>query len=402
MLWRRLFHGSSDQGHPRPETTIRSDSPPEIRIERRSGLDALAPWRARWNALAARSRTATVFQTFEWHASWWTAFGDKHEPFVVTLMEDDALAGIAPLMLSQRWIAGRRRRVLQFIGLHASDYCDFIFDQARPHVLGALLDWLAAHADLWDVLDLSNLPDGAAALEVPTFFARPGLRTDVRFWTEAPTWVFGDAAADRKLVSKKSLRRHHNHFARQGRLDFVHLKSAPEILPWLDAFFAQHVERWAATDTPSQFRDRRQRRFYWEMVANLAPTGALLFSVVLLDGTPLAFHLGFDYGDRIIWYKPTYNVAFARHSPGEVLIKGLLEHALAEGVAEFDFSCGEEGFKYRFANRARAIRSVHVFRESLPAYGDRLAFDLRVWAKRSPLLTSIARGAKRLRAIGIG
>lgn len=380
----------------RPSRPVTDATRAPIRTDAVASLDLLAPRRAQWNALAAISPTSTVFQTFEWHAAWWAAFGGAAQPLVVVAEADGQLAGLAPLMLSRQRVAGRRRRVLQFIGLNASDYCDLIFDPARPEVVTAIVQWLLDHAHAWDVLDLRNLADGAAALDLPALFARRGYYSDVRYWTQAPTWRFGDAAADRKLVGKKSLRRHHNFFARQGELEFLNLERAEDVLPWLEPFFEQHIGRWAATDTPSQFRDPAQRQFYREMVTALAPEGWLLFSVVLFQGTPLAFHLGFDYGERIIWYKPAYNVAFARHSPGEVLIKGLLELALARRVAEFDFSCGEEEFKQRFANHARTIRSVHVARDPLTFYGDRLLFDLRSWAKRSPLLKRLALRARRL------
>jgi len=72
--------------------------------------------------------------------------------------------------------------------------------------------------------------------------------------------------------------------------------------------------------------------------------------VVSLDGEAIAYHLGFECNGRFIWYKPTFEVALARHAPGEVLIKFLLEEASARGLLEFVFGPGEEPFKYRFSN----------------------------------------------------
>ena len=55
-----------------------------------------------WNALVAETAGATVFQTYEWFECWWKAFGSRHELFLVTLLDNDSLVGIAPLMLVRR------------------------------------------------------------------------------------------------------------------------------------------------------------------------------------------------------------------------------------------------------------------------------------------------------------
>jgi len=56
---------------------------------------------------------------------------------------------------------------------------------------------------------------------------------------------------------KKSLVRHENYFRREGGLSVTHLDRAEQVLPWLDELFAQHIERWAATESPSQFLEEK-------------------------------------------------------------------------------------------------------------------------------------------------
>ena len=364
----------------------------EIQISCVRSFDLLGARRAEWNALVERSQNATVFQTFEWHASWWRTFGDDFGLLVVCAERAGRLVGLAPLMVAKRRILGRRLRVLHFIGLYASDYCDFIIDDADPEALPAMLRWLADNTDVWDGLDLRNLVEGSPTLvSVAAFFAQQGDPVDLRRWGEAPSYVFGDPKADRDLLRKKSLRRHCNRFERSGKLEFYHFRTAREISTRLEAFFRQHIERWDATDTPSQFLAERQRSFYREMVDLLAPTGALLLSVVSFNDAPIAFHLGFEYRNRFIWYKPTYDISLARHSPGEVLLKCLFEHAHNGGLQEFDFAPGEEAFKYRFANHARSICSVHVFKDRLTWRYDRLRFAARMAVKGSPRLARLGR-----------
>jgi CelD/BcsL family acetyltransferase involved in cellulose biosynthesis len=357
---------------------------------------ALEPRRVEWNALVARSQTSTIFQTFEWHASWWKTFGDRARLLVLLAEADGRLAGIAPLMVSTKWVWGRKRQVVEFMGGRSSDYCDFIIDTTRPDVLPLLLNRLIENGHQWDALHLSDVPNTSETLSaLPEFFNQHGYPTDTRVLYEAPTRLFGDPVQDQQLVKKKSLRRHYNYFQRSGQLEFKNCATVEEVMGYLDTFFQQHIRRRALTDTPSLFLDERQRAFYREVVRALAPTGWLLFSVVLFNQAPIAFHFGFEYGNRIIWYKPSFDADYFKHSPGEVLIKYLLEYALEREVAEFDFTIGEEDFKYRFANHARLNYVVRVFRHRTPYHCNRLWYDTKALIKRSPTLARLGRRAVR-------
>jgi len=377
------------------QLVARADAAPQAathtsRVRCIQSFEELAARSSEWRDLLQRAPAFTPFQTFEWHASWWRVFGDEFELFVLCAEEDGRLIGLAPLMLSKRRLLGRRLRVAHFIGLYQSDYCDFILDESRPEALELMLGWLADHPQAWDALDLRNLEGGSATLRiVQEFFAARGCLVEQRHWNEAPTYLFGDAQADQELLRKKSLRRHYNYFHRQGCLEFRHYTAEEDIAGHLAAFFRQHIERWGLTETPSQFLEERPCAFCREVVRALAPTGHLRFAVVSLDGRAIAYHLGFECNGRFIWYKPTFEVALARHSPGEVLIKFLLEEASARGLLEFDFGPGEEAFKYRFSNATRSICSTHVWRDRLAGHGDRLQFKLRTRIKRSPALKRI-------------
>ena len=367
-------------------------APPAPKISIARDFAELEPRRDAWNALARRARTSTVFQTYEWHASWWHVFGADSQPLVLLAELDGQLVGIAPLMLSHRRVLGRRQRVVEFIGSRTSDYCDFLVADAHPQVLTELLAALNEHG--FDLLHVRDLPETSPTTEaLKRFFGSRGNFIDSRILYEAPTRIFGDPASDRRLPNKKSLRRHYNHFKRSGVLEFRPKVDACEISDYLECLFEQHVARWALTDTPSLFTDERMRTFFRELAPALAAQGWLLFSVVLFDGRPLALHFGFQYGDRIIWYKPSFDVALAKHSPGEVLIKFLLEYALDAGVAQFDFTIGEDEFKYRFANAAPVNYAVRVFRRRGEFLLSRFLLAAKARVETMPLL---ARAGRRL------
>jgi CelD/BcsL family acetyltransferase involved in cellulose biosynthesis len=284
-------------------------------------------------------------------------------------------------------IIGQVRKCLHFIGStnHASDYCDFIIDPDVPEALDALLQELCTCSEEFYRIDLSHFPshspNQARTLE---YLRSRGARTSVEVQEEAPVRILGDGQADLKTANKSSLKRHTSSFRKSGDLRFHQCGSEAEILGFLGTFFEQHKARRAITGSPSQFFDRAQQTFYRELVREVFPYGWLRFDVVLFNGAPLAFHFGFEYRRRFIWYKPTFDVQFASRSPGEVLIKFLLEDAIEKKLEEFDFTIGSEAFKYRFANKIRHVNRVIAFQSITDYWNYRARCMLKGVLKRNP------------------
>ena len=359
-----------------------------IRTIRLESWDSLPDLGAGWNSLLGRSPGCSVFQSLPWHLCWWKAFGHPHELFVVLGYAGSRLVGIAPMMITrEKGPVGQLRRHLHFIGStnNASDYCDFITDPDVPGALEALLEEICAGPEAFHRIDLSHFPgrspNQARTLE---YFRSRDIRTTVEFQADAPVRILGDGEADLQTANKSSLKRHASFFRKAGDLRFHQCASEAEILGFLDAFFEQHKARRALTDSPSQFLDPAQQAFYRELVRELFPHGWLRFDVILFNGAPLAFHFGFEYRRRFIWYKPTFDARFASRSPGEVLIKFLLEDAIGKQLEEFDFTIGSEAFKYRFANEIRHINRVVAFHSPADYWNYRAIHMLKNRLKRSP------------------
>jgi len=333
----------------------------------------LSDWRAAralepaWEALLERCPDSSVFQTLPWHRAWWQAFGAGHGLCLILAYAGTHLVGIAPMMmLRERSAFGRPRLGMHFIGStnHASDYCDFITDPKCPHALDALVEEMAGTG--CRRYELSHLPGWSRhRTRLVSLLRAQGLRTFDDVQNDAPVRLLGHEAADREAVNKSSLKRNKRYFEKLGELRFCRLHRTGEVLANLDAFFQQHIARWANTTSRSQFLDPRQREFYRELVRCMHSRHWLTFDVLTLDGEPLAFHVGFEYRRRFIWYKPTFDVSYAPKSPGQVLIKYLLETAIERRLEEFDFTVGSEGFKHRFANRVRHIHRVSAFRSAV-------------------------------------
>ena len=144
-----------------------------------------------------------------------------------------------------------------------------------------------------------------------------------------------------------------------------HLKRSNEILPLLNFFFEQHINRWAHTPFPSLFIDPVQKVFYKRLLEELAETDWLRFTCVNWQDRYVAFHFGFNYNGNFFWYKPTFEIALAKHSPGEVLLRQLLLQAQCEQAHTFDFGLGDEEFKKRFSTNTQLVRTWGLYPSSV-------------------------------------
>jgi CelD/BcsL family acetyltransferase involved in cellulose biosynthesis len=339
-----------------------SNAPIDVQlIERREQIPLTAK---EWNDLVAHNETNSIFQTYEWFDAWWQTFGGPHQLFFVALRREGKVIGFAAMML--RNVSWRGRR-LEFAGTGNADYEDFVLPYDKPAAMAALCKFLGAHSSRWSSAWLANVPSQSSTLELlHKAGASSGLYLVQEAQLRCPALrLEGDRSGAEKLLKKYSLKRPLNWFSSRGQVSFRNVSALSEIQALLPTFFDQHARRWHAAGRPSLFDAGSQRTFYLALAAALHSAGWLLFSVVEFNGQPIAFHFGFDYFGSIIWYKPSFEVQYAEHSPGLLLTRKIIEDGLQRSKRELDFTIGEEAFKDRFANISRYNVTLSVY-HSLP------------------------------------
>ncbi len=306
-----------------------------------------------------RGGTDAIFLTWEWQKAWWDSF-ERRGLLLFGAERDGELLAIAPFFAEEGMI--------YFVGSGGSDYLDFVGDISGPEVLDGLLRCARNSVPDFIGFRFFHLPDQSPTAELLRAAAhRLGLVLREEEVQPAPaTQLGGDSAADRALTHKKSLLRHEAHFRRSGALEVRHHSTAEEVEPHLDEFFQQHMARWGATPHPSLFHDARQRCFYRALTQHASPLGWLRFTRVESNGRAIAFHFGFAYRGAFMWYKPTFDIELARHSPGEVLLRQLLLRAIEESAHTFDFGLGDEAFKQRFATHTHTVRDFGLYPADAP------------------------------------
>ncbi|WP_161966096.1 GNAT family N-acetyltransferase [Steroidobacter cummioxidans] len=330
-------------------------------IERREQIPLTA---REWNDLVAQNETNSIFQTYEWFDAWWQTFGAAHELFFMLLRREGRVIGFAAMML--RNVSWRGRR-LEFVGTGNADYQDFVLPYDKPAAIVSICKFLRTRASRWRSAWLSNVPRQSSTLAQ---LQNAGIGHGLYFVQEAhqrcpALRLESDRSGAEKLLKKYSLKRPLNWFSSRGEVRFRNVSALSEIQSLLPVFFEQHARRWHAVGRSSLFEMGSQRTFYLALAAALHSAGWLLFSVVEFNGQPIAFHFGFDYFGSIMWYKPSFEVKYAEHSPGLLLTRKIIEDGLQRSRHELDFTIGEEAFKDRFANVSRYNVTLSVY-HSLP------------------------------------
>ena len=349
-------------------------------------LRAIDP--VQWRTLLARCPDSTIFQSPEWQEAWWRNCGGAFEPFILAAFEGPHLVGLACLYRRPRTVLGVTRDELQFIGAGQSDYNLFSSMDGSEPVIAALLDELARHIDAGASARLVEIPQSTVTYALLNQRRASGLTgLQPAGTTSCPRLqIEGNAAGVTAVLAKDSLKRHYKSLAKRGTIRVEHHSDPAVATSHLAELFRQHIARWENTPFPSLFLDPANQRFYHDMVNTLGQAQRIVLTTIHLDERPVAMHLGFRSGRDFLWYKPTFDPELQKYSPGETLLKSLIEYAQAGEYAAFDFTRGDERYKSRFATSVRQNASY----EWIPRRLDRYCWEaarharrvLRTWTRR--------------------
>jgi CelD/BcsL family acetyltransferase involved in cellulose biosynthesis len=349
----------SGDGVDAPSPTLAVEPGAAIDVELIEDRSLIPLTEAEWNGLVARNETNSVFQTWQWFDAWWRTFGETHRLFFLLLRQEGQVIGFGAMMLRKMAFGARR---LEFVGTGNADYQDFVVPHDKQAALHAIARFLRAHSSRWSCTWLTNVPSQSSTVfYLHEAGRRYGLHLVEEGRVRCPALQLSDRKGAETLLKKYSLKRPLNWFSSRGEVQFRNVASLGEIQSWLPVFFEQHTGRCHAIGRHSLFDTARQRTFYLALAAGLHSAGWLLFSVLEFNGQPIAFHFGFDYCGSLIWYKPSFDMRYAEHSPGLLLTRKIIEDGLQRSKSELDFTIGEEAFKDRFANVSRFNVTLSVY-----------------------------------------
>lgn len=305
----------------------------------RADVEALVP---AWTDLFERCPAATPFQHPAWLVPWLDAFAESAPLLVVTVSRGSELVAVVPFYV-YRDTADQPRRLL-LLGSGNSDHLDGLFAPAYSAAAARdVMHFVTHEARGFDALEFQQLSSSSPLLGTPVSGA----------WTSSTARAEACPVLDLRggitaAVPGGLLRRVAYLERRAGPSMRIRSVGRGELARGLDALERLHARRWRARGESGVLAEARTASFIRAAAESLSDAGLLRLQVMEIDGQPVAAHLGFARGTTACYYIGGFDPAYAKLSPGTLMVAHAIEQAAGDGAAAFDFLRGREEYKYRW------------------------------------------------------
>jgi CelD/BcsL family acetyltransferase involved in cellulose biosynthesis len=347
-----------------------------------------APAADEWRALNQCARAGNMFLAPEWLLPWWEQFGEGREQQILCVREAGRLIGMLPLFSEKVRVGGVEVRRIAFLG-DGDTGCDYLDALAEPgrerevleHCLSALLELP------WDLCDLDGLwRESFTSVQLAARFPPRESRVlrDARVRFVCPHIPLTGAYEQylEGLGRKENLRRREKWMFRQPGVSISCARTQQEAVRATEEFLELHRARWAVEGGSDGLTDDRHERFHRDAAQRLAGIGALRMYTLYAARRPVASVYGVVHGGKFNYYQSGYDPLWASRSVGLVLLARTVSDAFAEGLSEFDFLRGDEGYKGEWARGERWTIQFRLWR-GLRGRAARSALQASVFARET-------------------
>lgn len=154
------------------------------------------------------------------------------------------------------------------------------------------------------------------------------------------------------------IRRQIRRLGEMGELRFVEYASVKDIPDGLfEQFMAAHRLKWPNAYKAPHFHER--------LVAASGLDGPIHFSAMMIDDTPVAWHLGFEWQGVYYYYMPAGNPEYLKQSPVKIHLYHLILRAIERGYTLYDHLRGDETYKSGWSDGFQYVNDKKVYGSSL-------------------------------------
>lgn len=322
-----------------------------------------------WDELAARLQALPYLQP-GWTRAWWRAFG-YGELGLHTVRNDGGLTGIVPVV--------RRNRIFESpANYHTPVFGMLAEDQAATMELARRL-----FADQPTHLSFTSLePDGISMYACTQAAAEAGYRVVIRPFLASPylevigSWEAYECSLGHNML--RNLRRARRQLEREGKVSIEVVTGGEHLDERLREAFRVEGSGWKSAAGTAIQADLRCQRFYSDIGHWGAGRGILRLFMLRLEGRPLAMCLALQAHGACHLLKAGYDMAFSRHSPGNILMHAVMRECFAAGVARVELNGDSEPYKLCWARATHDYKRLEAF---APTTAGRLAWASYQYAR---------------------
>lgn len=303
-------------------------------------LNSFISLHAEWQELLETSPANHIFLTKQWQSAWWKVFGNDYEPVLLSIRDENKLAGIAPLK--------QKDGKLSFIGSSdVCDYMDFITRQgSEEYVFSRVFDYLERLE--WNSIDLESvLPQSLAMKSFVPLAIQRGYQVEKKQVNVSPQLFLPSSWKDYidslNAKDRHEIRRKLKRLEQSESVNYQTITEKEHLPQAMESFF--QLFQLSETDK-ANFMNDRKKEFFTNIVSSLAEKGNIKLSFLEVGGARASATLCFDYNNDIYLYNSAFDRAYAALSVSLLLEVFNIRDAINNGKKRFDFLSGNEPYKY--------------------------------------------------------
>lgn len=352
---------------PHPTATAVLDSVAEAQLRLnvvtdRAGFDALEPV---WDRVVAGARMAHPFLEYCWARTWWECFGAGSRLHILVVWRGEEPVAIAPMMVSTvRMMGVPLRRMGLLYNAHVPR-AGFLVAEESEAVYRTIWRHLT-HCGGWDVLQLSQLPEGSLDLECMARMAAEGEFSSGMWASGESPYIALDGCWDSYLAGLSSkhrtnLRNRRKRISLLGELRAESVTGGSELENALEDGFRIEAAAWKGAKGTAIACSPELRRFYGRFAERAAERGWLRLNFLRVGERRVAFDYSLRYKGRVFLLKLGYEPELSVYSPSGLLLSMVLEDAFRTGIARYEFLGDFMDWKRNWARESTAHRWLYIF-----------------------------------------
>jgi len=264
---------------------------------------------------------------------------------VLSAWDQDA----APRCLVGLWALERRKIMPLWPAFLAGPAYDYAFvstpvvDPAcTDAVIAAFFEAIARDPRLPKLIRLTHLDGHAESYAAIERALRARRNQTLTLAKRERPFLDGEAGLKRSGSTRKKLRQDWNRLSALGAAAIVNDRGATAARAALEVFLTLEQKSWKGAHGTALLSDAKDAAFARRFIGDLADAGQASVALLTVDEAPIAAQVLLYCGSMAYTWKTAFDAAYAKYSPGALLLDKVTEDLFAHGATAIE-SCSPEG-----------------------------------------------------------
>jgi CelD/BcsL family acetyltransferase involved in cellulose biosynthesis len=326
---------------------------------------------AEWDLLVDEWGIDRVFLSHAWFRTWWEAFGNNNELFVVTVRSSGRLVAAAPMMRTSASIYGFKATALHAIyNPHTPRYDFIVGDHQDVRLYEAIWETLVEQAHC-DMIVLAQVPmESDTILSMEKLAKHGGWLTGQWMAPAAPYIRLADYSTFFQSLRSSSRFTLTKRYSRLNKVEPVEVEvvsDAARVDEAMQDGLRIEAAGWKGRQGTAMLSNPAVTQFYTRLAHREAELGQLRLTFLRTGGKRISFNYLLENRKKLYAVKIGYDPKYHAYSPGNMLLNLILKDACDRGIYEYDLLGGADEWKFEWTKESREHRWLFLFRNRLRA-----------------------------------